>query len=188
MTARQKVFKIFSVVGLVLLCWTFGYFGNSVNAWFGNVLDPSGYKGLDATSFLENDFAEDASAIRWLKENIKDSPVILEANGDSYTDYERVSAMTGLPTVLGWYVHEWLWRNDTADLNEKSADIEKIYTSTDQSEVEELSEEIQCGVYLRRIYRERKIRRYTERRSPELLRTVVFRDEEYGTYIIKVNK
>lgn len=46
--------------------------------------------------------------------------------------------MTGLPTVLGWYVHEWLWRNDTADLNEKSADIEKIYTSTDQSEVEEL--------------------------------------------------
>ena len=28
--------------------------------------------------------------------------------------------MTGLPTVLGWYVHEWLWRDDTADLNEKS--------------------------------------------------------------------
>lgn len=30
---------------------------------------------------------------------------MLEANGDSYSDYERVSAMTGLPTVLGWYVH-----------------------------------------------------------------------------------
>ena len=28
----------------------------------------------------------------------------------------------------GWYVHEWLWRDDTADLNEKSADIESIYT------------------------------------------------------------
>ena len=32
---------------------------------------------------------------------------ILEASGDSYQDYDnRVSAMTGLSTVLGWYVHE----------------------------------------------------------------------------------
>ena len=187
-TARQKVFKIFSVVGLVLLCWTFGYFGNSVNAWFGNVLDPSGYKGLDATSFLENDFAEDASAIRWMKENIKDSPVILEANGDSYTDYERVSAMTGLPTVLGWYVHEWLWRNDTADLNEKSADIEKIYTSTDQSEVEELLKKYNVEyIFVGSTEREK----YADTLNEEVLNscgTVVFRDEEYGTYIIKVNK
>lgn len=28
--ARKKVFKVVSVIGLVLLCWTFGYFGNSV--------------------------------------------------------------------------------------------------------------------------------------------------------------
>ena len=187
-TARQKVFKIFSVVGLVLLCWTFGYFGNSVNAWFGNVLDPSGYKGLDATSFLENDFAEDASAIRWMKENIKDSPVILEANGDSYTDYERVSAMTGLPTVLGWYVHEWLWRNDTADLNEKSADIEKIYTSTDQSEVEELLKKYNVEYIF---VGSTETEKYADTLNEEVLNscgTVVFRDEEYGTYIIKVNK
>ena len=47
---------------------------------------------------------------------IEGQPVVLEANGDSYSDYERVSAMTGLPTVLGWYVHEWLWRGDPADL------------------------------------------------------------------------
>ena len=80
-------------------------------------------------------FAEDADAIRWLKENIQDSPVVLEANGDSYSDYERVSAMTGLPTVMGWYVHEWLWRNDVADLNAKiRRDTRSIYTSTDESE------------------------------------------------------
>ena len=34
---RKKVFKVVSVIGLVLLCWTFGYFGNSVYAWFGKV-------------------------------------------------------------------------------------------------------------------------------------------------------
>ena len=54
--------------------------------------------------------SEDAGAIRWLDETIEGQSVVLEANGDSYSDYERVSAMTGLPTVLGWYVHEWLWR------------------------------------------------------------------------------
>ena len=49
-------------------------------------------------------FSEDVSAIQWLKENIKGAPVVLEANGDSYSGYERVSAATGLPTILGWYV------------------------------------------------------------------------------------
>lgn len=45
----------------------------------------------------------------WLNKNVKGQPVVLEACGDSYQNYDnRVSAMTGLPTVLGWYVHEWL--------------------------------------------------------------------------------
>lgn len=96
--------------------YTFGYFGTSVYSWFGNIFDLSEYRGLDATAYLENVFSEDAGAIRWLDETIEGQPVVLEANGDSYSDYERVSAMTGLPTVLGWYVHEWLWRGDPADL------------------------------------------------------------------------
>ena len=69
------------------------------------------------------------------------NPIVLEANGDSYSEYCRVSAMTGLPTVLGWYVHEWLWRGDPEDLNRKSADVETIYTSTDAEEVRALLEE-----------------------------------------------
>ena len=112
---RKKILKAVGVIGLALLLWTCGYFGKSVDSWFGQVLDPSQYKGLNATAFLETDYAEDVGAIRWLKENIEGSPVVLEANGDSYSEYERVSAMTGLPTVMGWYVHEWLWRNDVAD-------------------------------------------------------------------------
>ena len=72
---------------------------------------------------MEAVFPEDVSAIRWLNENVEGTPVVLEANGDSYSDYERVSAMTGLPTVLGWYVHEWLWRGNTDDLNQRAADI-----------------------------------------------------------------
>ena len=186
--ARKKVFKVVSVIGLVLLCWTFGYFGNSVYAWFGKVWEPSEYKGLNATSFLSNDFTEDVAGIKWLKKNVKGSPVVLEANGDSYSGYERVSAMTGLPTVLGWYVHEWLWRDDTADLNEKSADIESIYTSLDVEYVKELLEEYDVS-YIFVGSKERE--KYGDALNEEVLNSlgeVVFQDEVYSTYILKVNK
>ena len=182
----RKVFQILAGVGLFFLLWTFGYFGNSVQAWFGNVWEVSSYQGLNATAFLETDFPADAAAIRWLRENIEGSPVVLEANGDSYTGYERVSAMTGLPTILGWYVHEWLWRNDVEDLNEKSADVQTIYTSADEGQVEALLEEYEVS-YIFVGSKERE--KYGENLNETLLRglgEIVFEDASSGTYIIKV--
>ena len=182
----KKILKVMAVTGLVLLIWTWGYFGNSVNAWFGKVMDPSMYQGLNATAFLETFFPEDAAGIRWLKENITGSPVVLEANGDSYTEYERVSAMTGLPTVLGWYVHEWLWRNDVADLNEKSGDVELIYTSKDQKQVEELLEEYEVEyVFVGSCERSK----YGENLNNEMMQNIgdiVFETDNSQTYIVKV--
>ena len=141
---KERILQVFGGIGLVLLLWTFGFFGTSVYSWFGNVFDLSEYRGLDATAYLENVFSEDAGAIRWLDETIEGQPVVLEANGDSYSDYERVSAMTGLPTVLGWYVHEWLWRGDPADLNVRAEDVKQMYTSPDTNEVLRLL--VQCHV------------------------------------------
>ena len=184
--SKQKVFKAGAAVGLVLLCWTMGYFGKSVDSWFGKVTDPSQYKGLNATAFLETDFAADASAIRWLKNNIEGVPVVLEANGDSYTGYERVSAMTGLPTVLGWYVHEWLWRNDTADLNLKSGDIKTMYTSQDENQVRELFQKYDVSyVMVGSMEREK----YGNELNEEMMRSmgeVVFQAIDSPTYIVKV--
>lgn len=137
---KRRVMQTFGIVMTFVLLTTFGYTWRSLKDFMGNVLDRSEYQTLDATAFLEGSFALDAPAIRWLNENVEGRPVVLEANGDSYSDYERVSAMTGLPTVLGWYVHQWLWRNDTADLNEKSAEIEAIYTSEDEEMMRDLLE------------------------------------------------
>ena len=182
----RKFLKAAAGIALVCLIWTFGYFGNSVDSWFGEVKDPSKYQGLNATAFLETDFPEDAAGIRWLKKNIKGSPVVLEANGDSYTQYERVSAMTGLPTVLGWYVHEWLWRNDVADLNTKSGDIELIYTSKDEKQVKDLLEKYNISyIFTGACEREK----YGENLNNDLLTGLgetVFRDLNSGTYIIKI--
>jgi uncharacterized membrane protein len=185
--SRQKVFKILSGCGLFCLLWTVGYFGCAVDSWFGDVWDTGNYQGLNATAFLETDFPEDVAAIQWLKENVTGSPVVLEANGDSYTGYERVSAMTGLPTILGWYVHEWLWRNDVADLNEKSADVETIYTSQDVEAVKTLLSQYNVSyIFVGSMEREK----YGDALNEETLNTlgsVVFQDENSDTYILKLD-
>ena len=93
--------------------------------------------------FIEKNFESDRKALEWLNENVTGTPVVLESTGDSYSKHQRVSSITGLPTVMGWYVHEWLWRNDTEAQNVRSADIKKIYTSTDRAEVEALIEKYQ---------------------------------------------
>ena len=142
---------------------------------------------MNATAFLETDFPEDVNGIRWLKENISDAPVVLEANGDSYSEYERVSAMTGLPTIMGWYVHEWLWRGDLADLNAKIEEIKEIYTSTDETRVKELLENYNVSyIFVGSCERNK----YGADLNNDLLKSlgeVVFQDSEYPTYIVKIN-
>lgn len=185
--SRQKVLQILAGLGLLLLIWTVGYFGDAVYSWFGEVWNPSEYQGLDAEGYLETDFSEDAQAIYWLKDNVEGSPVVLEANGDSYTGYERVSASTGLPTVLGWYVHEQLWRNDVEDLNQKSADIQNIYTWNSEEQVRNLLEYYDVS-YIFVGSKEKE--KYGDALNNTVLKsmgTVAFEDEETGTYIVAVN-
>ena len=183
---KERILQVFGGIGLVLLLWTFGYFGTSVYSWFGNVFDLSEYRGLDATAYLENVFSEDAGAIRWLDETIEGQPVVLEANGDSYSDYERVSAMTGLPTVLGWYVHEWLWRGDPADLNVRAEDVKQMYTSTDTNEVLRLLEQYHV-TYIFVGSKEKE--KYGDALNESLLQSIgdiVYQDTASGTYILQV--
>ena len=180
------ILRIASCLLLFLLVMTAGYFGKCVSSWFGGVFDPDRYQGLNALAYLEGTLPEDASGIRWLKANISGSPVVLEANGDSYTTYERVSASTGLPTILGWYVHEWLWRSDTSDLNVKSADIEKIYTSEDEQEVRRLLASYDVS-YIFVGSKEKE--KYSDRLNRDLLYSlgeIVFEDPGWGTFLVKV--
>ena len=112
--------------------------------------------------------------------------MVLEANGDSYSEYERVSAMTGLPTIMGWYVHEWLWRGDLADINAKIADVENIYTSTDEAHVKSLLKEYDIS-YIFVGSCERK--KYGAQLNNDMLKSmgeVVYQDDEWQTYIVKV--
>jgi YYY domain-containing protein len=90
---------------------------------------------LDGTAYLFEAQPDDFAAIAWLNENVEGEAVILEAPGGSY-DYEgRVSAHTGLPTLLGWAGHELQWRGDYDEQARREPDIEVLYTSVEPEEV-----------------------------------------------------
>ena len=48
----------------------------------------------------------DYDAIRWLQDNVRGSPVILEGHAEQYNWSARISNYTGLPAVLGWPWHQ----------------------------------------------------------------------------------
>ena len=68
--------------------------------------------------------------------------MIVEAVGDDYTSYARISAFTGLPTPMGWVGHEYQWRANwlnnglnAADFDNRKSDVDTIYTDPHQSVV-----------------------------------------------------
>jgi YYY domain-containing protein len=78
----------------------------SMNRTYGFRVNPE----LDGLAFVSRTEPADYEALRWLSENVKGTPVILEALGSDYLSFGRVSSRTGIPTVLGWPDHEWRWR------------------------------------------------------------------------------
>lgn len=197
--ARSYAQRATGVVLALCFATTVGYFGNAVNGWFGKITDRSRYEGLDAAAFVHDESEEDAQAIAWLNENIEGTPVVLEAHGNSYTYYQRVSTLTGLPTILGWRTHEWLWRSDAtgsfpAVVAEREEVVCTIYTSTDVAEVRELIEQYDVE-YIYVGDAERESEKFTEPVNEELLRSlgeIVFELDYDGdglaTYIVKVNR
>ena len=111
----------FFLLSLVLIYPVF-----AINSYY---RDLKTYQDLDGTTYLSSLYPGDYKLINWLNINIQGQPVILEASGDSYTDYARISANTGLPTVIGWSVHEWLWRGTYAIVAPRIADVQTLYTT-----------------------------------------------------------
>ncbi len=92
---------------------------------------------LDGAAYLYQTQAPDFAAIAWLNENVEGTPVILEAPADHYRAYAyegRVSAFTGLPTVLGWGGHEHQWRGNYDEPARREPDIEQLYATTSPTE------------------------------------------------------
>lgn len=100
----------------------------AIKSYYG---DLKNYQGLNGVNYLKTRYPDDAIAITWINTNISGQPVMLEAQGDSYTDFERVSSNTGLPTILGWTVHEWLWHGTYDVPAPRIQNVKDIYENPD---------------------------------------------------------
>jgi uncharacterized membrane protein len=79
-------------------------------------------------------YAGDADAIAWLFSNVTGSPVVAEASIGPYRcNGSRISAATGLPTIIGWERHEQQQRYPDT-LPARVADVRTLYTSPDPDE------------------------------------------------------
>jgi uncharacterized membrane protein len=131
---KIKLF-LFFIISFVLVSLVIIYPYFAITSYYRNL---SNYQGLNGINYLSKSHSDDYKLINWVNQNIKGQPVILEANGDSYTDYARISVNTGLPTVLGWSVHEWLWRGTYDIVSPRIEDVKNLYTSDNLEEVKTL--------------------------------------------------
>ena len=181
-----------AVLALILAVISLGYTGNAVNEWFDFKNKDVSKKTLDASAFLKDDFAEDEKAIEWLNQHVKGHAIVLEANGDSYSQYERVSVFTGLQTILGWGTHEALWRNYSEEQTIKENDIMTIYTSPSLNEIRKLVEFYDVDyIYVGNLEREKY--GILSEDNIKSLGPIVYDNfdvmgEQNGTYIVKVDR
>jgi uncharacterized membrane protein len=128
---RKEIKILFLSLCLLLVSSALSYPYFAIRGYYGTLKN---YRGLDGLTFLEKKYPEDFQTLEWLKDNVSGQPVLLEAVGDSYTEFNRLSMASGLPTVEGWLVHEWLWRGSFDEPGKRAGEVQKIYESPSPEE------------------------------------------------------
>lgn len=83
--------------------------------------------------------SEDARAILWLLDLQRFEPdakrLILESPGDPYSIFGRVSAFSGIPTLIGVPNHEGIWNRGKPEaleaMSKRQRDVETLYRTSD---------------------------------------------------------
>jgi YYY domain-containing protein len=131
LTNLRRVWNWLYSIGLVLLLFAaLTYPTLSLLTKTNDLHPPFGWT-LDGAAHLDREYSEDADAIRWLQ--TAPYGVIVEATTPtaSYSDYAHISTYTGLPTVLGWPMHEGQWRGGYDEQGTRMDDIQRLYETNE---------------------------------------------------------
>jgi uncharacterized membrane protein len=110
---------------------------------------------LDGLAQMAHFHPAEYDAVQWLRGNEPGTPVIVEAVGGQYSDFGRVSAGAGLPTLLGWPGHEYQWRGDTPEPAQREPAVQTIYTGSDWGETAVLLDQYNVSyIYVGRLERD----------------------------------
>jgi uncharacterized membrane protein len=137
---RGPAFVAFGLGMVALLLMALTYPILSLGSKTNNFRPPDGWT-LDGTRYLEQSSPDDTAASRWLAQ--APDGVIAEAvspTGGSYTNYARISMLSGQPAVLGWTGHESQWRGGSTEMGSRQPDLEHLYCSRDWGETQDILE------------------------------------------------
>ena len=95
---------------------------------------------LDGLAFVKEASPGEYAAIVWLREAAPAGRLV-EAVGEDYSDYGRISAATGRPALLGWKGHERQWRSSPVGLDAREEAVRAIYNAADPGRAQRLLDE-----------------------------------------------
>jgi sugar lactone lactonase YvrE len=117
---------------LVLASLTYVWVGSQQR----NVLGKTALVGLDGLEAMRATNPSDYEAIKWLNQNAGPRDVVLECCRNEYDWPGRISAFTGLPTLVAWDTsHEKLWRSSqpalSAEVDRRRQVVNAVYQGSD---------------------------------------------------------
>ena len=128
------------LAGLLLIPVLLGLFYTLLATWTKtNGFRPQSGMTLDGIRHLSGGRPQDYNAILWMQENLPYG-VVAEAVGGSYSEYGRISAHTGFPTVMGWEFHEYQWRGSYDFRGSRSQDIRTLYQTRDWTQARAIAD------------------------------------------------
>ena len=162
----------------------------------------TGNMSLDGAAYMKTavyskegatiEFRWDYGAIRWLQDNVKGSPVVLEAHNVFYTWSSRIADYTGLPTVLGWPWHQTQQRMEYQNrkygypVSTRGSHVRELYTTLNLERTLELLklykvEYVVVGQLERAYYPADGLHKF-EKMAQEGLAQVVYENEGIKVY------
>ncbi len=170
----------FLLISILYLYYSIAFINLQVNNW-----DKTPSINAHKNFSVHNKMTYDS--IQWIQNNLPQGSIILEAPGDSYSNFSKISSFSGYPTVLGWIGHQRQWRPfELEEIFKREKDIENIYISNNINRVKELIKEygikyIYLGIQENIKYGEENISKNTFR----LFGKRIYQSEEMinGTYI-----
>ncbi len=136
---------------------------------------------LDGAVHIQLSAPDEMAAIQWLR--LAPLGVMVEAvrpDGGQYSDFARVSAQSGMPTVLGWIGHQLQWRGGGQEIGSRQGDIDRLYSTRSWEETAQILQQYD----IRYVYigaRERSTYNLFEAKFERML-TPVFRQGEVVIY------
>ena len=91
-------------------------------------------RSLDGLAYVRAAQRDDYDALQWLVQRAGQAETVVEAVAGQYSAAGRISAWSGVPTVLGWLGHEQQWGRDLVLIGQRQADVERAYSTSSLAE------------------------------------------------------